>query len=89
MRINRLELLFFICVGFTRAYKYKGIIEDDEIFNDCKDQPDNVLNIKGLFDFSQFTFGLEGEDISIEGNVTSIWDIQPNDRIQVGTKCFI
>jgi len=81
-------LLFLIYVGFTKAYQYKGILEDDEVFNECKDQPANVLNIKGLFDFSKLTFGLEGDEVSVEGNVTSIWNIQPNDRIKVSTKCF-
>jgi len=92
MWLYRVVLVIFmflnIFAGFSRSYKYKYTFEDDEIFNDCQDQPVGVLNVKGLFNFSELTIDLKGEDIYVSGNVTSIWNVQPNDRIQVISKCF-
>jgi len=41
-----------------------------------------------MFNFSELTFDLKGEEMYVAGNVTTIWDIQPNDRIQVTSHCF-
>jgi len=89
MWFYRLVLVFLIVYdGFSDSYKYKESFDDDKIFSDCDNQPDGVLNVQGLFNFSEFTFDLEGDEIFLSGNVTSIWNIQPNDRIQVNSNNF-
>jgi len=92
MWIYRVVLVFLVFLtiyaGFSKAYFYKGTCEDDEVFNDCKDQTAEVLNIHGLFNFSELTIDLKGDEIYVRGNLTSIWDIRPNDRIQVTSKCL-
>jgi len=78
-------ILLFISVGFSKAYKYKTILQNDEIFDDCPDQPKGALNIHGLFNLSDFISSSDLEKVFVSGNATLVWDIQPMDRIQVIT----
>ncbi|XP_034484480.1 uncharacterized protein LOC117789559 [Drosophila innubila] len=63
-------------------WSYSVLLGNDEVFDDCPDQPNGVLNIQGLFDFSELKFDLEVENVFIEGKATTVWDVQPTDIIQ-------
>jgi len=76
-------ILLFAFVGFSKAYKYKSVIQNDEIFDDCPDQPKGALNVHGIFNFSDLNIYMNLEKVFVSGNATLIWDIQPMDRIQV------
>ncbi|XP_060647098.1 uncharacterized protein LOC132785122 [Drosophila nasuta] len=57
------------------------LFDDDEIFSDCRDQPDGVLNINGMWDFTELTIESQSDQIKVSGNTTSVWDIQLADRV--------
>jgi len=78
-----ISIFLFAFVHFSSAYKYKTILQNDEVFDDCPDQPKGVLNVNGLFDMSELHFRLEGEKVVVSGNATLVWDVQPTDTIQV------
>ncbi|XP_023179149.1 uncharacterized protein LOC111605045 [Drosophila hydei] len=82
--------VFFIIllVRQSSALKYLFVPENDEFFSDCSKQPDNVLNINGLFDMSNFTIMQKDGVIQMSGNSTVIWQIHPGDRIQVSFQLF-
>jgi len=89
-RVVLVSFVFLIIfIGLSKAYIYKGTCEDDEVFNDCQNQPDGVLNVHGLFNFSEYKYELSGEEIFASGNLTSIWNIQPSDRVQVIFQSFL
>lgn len=75
-------LIWYICC--THSYKYKLFFRNNEIFCPCENQPENVLDIHGLFDFSNVHMDFdENEDVIGSGNMTAVWDIQPSDMISV------
>jgi len=78
-----ISICIFAFVHFSSAYKYKTIIQNDEVFDDCPNQPGGVLNVHGFFDFSELNFRLEGEKVILSGNLTTVWDVRPTDIIQV------
>jgi len=87
MWLNRIvKLVLVILVTFvwiSKAYMYTTILEDDEIFSKCENQPSNELDINGLFDMSELNLKIDFYKITVSGNVTLAWDIQLNDRIEV------
>lgn len=59
-------------------------LKDSDIFNACENQPKNVLDINGLFDFANFHSQFdENGDIIVSGNITTVWAVQPTDTIEV------
>lgn len=64
--------------------KAKFIPQNEEIFTDCPNQPSNVLNVEGLFDFTYVEMKMNEEyDVIGKGNATTIWNIEKNDQVQV------
>ncbi|XP_030387925.1 uncharacterized protein LOC115634381 [Scaptodrosophila lebanonensis] len=63
------------------AVDYEFILEDPEVFNECSDAPPGTLDIHGLFDFEHLTITQVEEKVHVKGNVTTIWDVQPGDRV--------
>ncbi|KAM8716333.1 hypothetical protein ACLKA7_003246 [Drosophila subpalustris] len=68
---------------YSSALKYRFVPENDDIFSACPNQPKNVLDLNGLFDLSEIQFNLASGFVMVSGNVTSVWNIQPSDRIEV------
>lgn len=68
---------------YSSALKYRFILENDEIFDECTNEPEGVLDIHGLFDLSDLRFEMGSDTVSVSGNNTLIWDIQPSDRLEV------
>lgn len=64
---------------------YQMLLSDTNIFSECEDSPYSALDINGLFNLDELQLGFKdnSEIISISGNVTTVWDIQPVDRIVV------
>lgn len=91
--IQVIVLLFVVFQGFTKALKYRVTGEDEEIVSECTEKMDGnrpVVGVHGLLDMSELTYYMkESYVMSISGNVTLVWDIQKNDRIQVSQKVKI
>ncbi|XP_017856806.1 PREDICTED: uncharacterized protein LOC108609598 [Drosophila arizonae] len=81
-----LFLIFIVKISY--ALKYQFIPEDDEFFGDCSNQPNNVLNIYGVLDTSEFTVSRQDDIIYMSGNATYKWNIQPGDRIEMSFQLF-
>ncbi|KAM8705202.1 hypothetical protein ACLKA7_009630 [Drosophila subpalustris] len=67
----------------SEAYKHKADLQDDDVFSKCQSQGQNVLDVHGLVDLSDFNIAPDFYKITISGNATLVWDIQPTDRIEV------
>jgi len=94
MRLYRVVFVFLVIlfkfVEFSKPYKYKAGFDDEDIFSDCDNQPDDVLNVHGLYNLSELIteYKLDGEQVMVSGNSTTVWNIHPDDRIQVVFKCL-
>lgn len=65
------------------AADYEMLIDDPDIFTDCKENPPGAKGISGLFNLDELELTLDGDKIHVAGNATTIWDIEPTDRITV------
>ncbi|KAH8354471.1 hypothetical protein KR084_011981 [Drosophila pseudotakahashii] len=61
---------------------YEFVFEDESVFAKCVDEPPGYSFITGLFDFTHFRTEMLPEGIHVEGKITSLWDVQPTDRIE-------
>ncbi|XP_016967690.1 uncharacterized protein LOC108036209 [Drosophila biarmipes] len=78
------QLLFLLeCIKNSMEAKYEFVMEDENIFTACTDEAPETLDIKGLFDFSNNTFDMNESGVTLSGNKTVIWDIQPSDRVEL------
>jgi len=59
------------------------IIDDPEIFMPCREPPPGSEDIFSLINIDELKLSLDGDKIHIEGNATTVWDIEPDDRIAV------
>lgn len=80
--------ILILCFSHTncRNYKYNYVaaLKDSDIFYPCENHPENVLDINGLFDFSDFHSEFDENGVVIvSGNITTVWDIEPTDLIAV------
>ncbi|KAH8312446.1 hypothetical protein KR044_010772, partial [Drosophila immigrans] len=87
MWLNRVMLLLVAAgmLGSSQPYNYSIEFEDYEIFSECRNQPDGVLGINGLADFTELTIDSQTQmdKLKISGNATLKWDIQQTDRVQI------
>ncbi|XP_062135820.1 uncharacterized protein LOC133845376 [Drosophila sulfurigaster albostrigata] len=84
-------VLFAVAIGvlsFTNAHRYNLEFEDDELFSDCSNQPESVLNIHGLFNLTEWTIERPQDNLKCSGNFTTVWNIQKTDRIQASLDLF-
>lgn len=77
MRFLVLHVIILQTVGqLGIAMKVRFIAQYEEIFTVCSNQPDNVLDIHGIWDLSGMEFERNDNfNINIRGNLTFIWDI--------------
>lgn len=70
---------------------YRMYVDDPEVFMQCPDVSDDTLDVNGLFNFDELEINVDdtAENIYIKGNVTSVWDVQPDDRIMVSSGSWI
>ncbi|KAH8416702.1 hypothetical protein KR222_008580 [Zaprionus bogoriensis] len=70
------------------AHNYKLNLLNSEIYEECENQPENVLNINGLFDLSNFHKEFDEDEVRISGNISTVWDIERTDRVQATVDIF-
>lgn len=61
------------------------LVTDTNIFSECSEKPPGALDVNGLFNLDELhiSYSDNSDIIHLSGNVTSVWDIQPDDRIVV------
>ncbi|XP_051862833.1 uncharacterized protein LOC127565931 [Drosophila albomicans] len=79
---RQVVIVFLTCISFSKTFKYQVIPENEDIFQDCKDQPNGVYGIGTLLDFSEITYETVGQSVILKGNSRSLWDIKSKDRVQ-------
>ncbi|XP_032590847.1 uncharacterized protein LOC116805064 [Drosophila grimshawi] len=81
-------LLFGLSCQSVLSANYEFLPEDPDIFSDCRNPPGppGATNIKGLFSLDELELSLIGDMVHIEGNLTTVWDIQPTDRIYAAAR---
>ncbi|KAH8263417.1 hypothetical protein KR044_008758 [Drosophila immigrans] len=85
IQFNKCELslkLLILLLGLASAFKYRLDLENEDVFSDCPNQPSNVKGIREFFDFSELQTRQDGNKIMVSGNLTSMWDYDPTDRIE-------
>lgn len=85
MEFHFVCIILILCISHTYTkFVYKLNFQNADIYNACDDQPDNVLDINGMFDYTNFHSDFaDNGDLVVSGNFTTIWDVQPSDRIKV------
>ncbi|XP_017077669.1 uncharacterized protein LOC108112351 [Drosophila eugracilis] len=63
--------------------KYELFLEDEEIISTCSNREPGSLNVSSMFDYTNTTFAMDEKGVTISGNNTVVWDIQPTDRVQM------
>ncbi|KAH8276953.1 hypothetical protein KR026_002693 [Drosophila bipectinata] len=61
---------------------YEMALEDERVYSECQEKLPEYLNIDKLFDLSKWTTTMSEEGVSVGGNMTFWWDIDPKDRIE-------
>lgn len=92
MLLPSLLLLILQMLWQVLAVDYEMLIDDPDVFTDCLENPPGAKGANGLFNMDELTFTLNGDKIHVEGNVTTVWDVQPTDRITVNCtaiECYI
>ncbi|KAH8242757.1 hypothetical protein KR032_001881, partial [Drosophila birchii] len=69
-------------VSLSIGIQYEFDFEDDQIYSKCPDSPNGTLSMFEWLDFSDFTFELSEEGIFASGNLTTMWEVEPTDRIE-------
>ncbi|KAH8317136.1 hypothetical protein KR074_001966 [Drosophila pseudoananassae] len=67
---------------------YDLTLEEEEVFSECQEKLPGYLNMDQLFDFSHTSFSMSEEGVSMEGNMTFRWDIDPKDRLEASTSIY-
>ncbi|KAH8404705.1 hypothetical protein KR215_010845 [Drosophila sulfurigaster] len=92
MFLNRVILLVLAIIGtlanFSSTAKFKTTIFDDYVYGACDNQPENVLNVNTAFDTSEFIINNDVDNVTLSGNLTSRWNIQKTDRLEVSIGIF-
>ncbi|XP_062123273.1 uncharacterized protein LOC133836701 [Drosophila sulfurigaster albostrigata] len=83
MWFSQVLIVLAVYLNVSYTYKYQYMPVDDEIFAKCQKQRNNQYDMNSLFDFSEWTLEMVGESVIGYGNVTTVWDVQPTDRIQL------
>ncbi|XP_016999454.3 uncharacterized protein CheB53a [Drosophila takahashii] len=78
-----LLIIIFDVINSSMQIKYEFEFEDESIYSDCSDVPPEARNINGLFDMTNLKRIMNQEGIALSGNMTSVFNAQPSDRIEV------
>ncbi|XP_039482915.1 uncharacterized protein LOC120446152 [Drosophila santomea] len=76
-------LILMAFIENSMEINYEFTMEDERITSDCQDEAVGTLNIDGLFDWSNATFVMAEEGVTLSGSKTVVWDIQPSDRVEL------
>ncbi|KAH8417343.1 hypothetical protein KR222_009093 [Zaprionus bogoriensis] len=72
----------------TEAYNYKARLINSDIYEDCENQPKNVVGLREVADLSQLHTEFNGDEVTLQGNITSNWHIQLTDRIEASADIY-
>ncbi|XP_017866053.1 PREDICTED: uncharacterized protein LOC108615791 [Drosophila arizonae] len=86
MLLPSLLLLTLQMFCHVLAVDYEMLIDDPDVFTDCLENPPGAKGASGLFNLDELTFSLNGDKIHVEGNVTTVWDVEPTDRITASAR---
>lgn len=86
-RLFVLSQLCNVLALVTGKIMYRMYLDDPGVFTKCPDVPDRTLDVNGLLNFDELEISADdtGDNIYVKGNVTCVWDIQPDDRIAVSS----
>ncbi|XP_022227956.1 uncharacterized protein LOC111077838 [Drosophila obscura] len=70
------------------AVMYELLLENEEVFTECQDNPKGYLNMGGFWDFSAFNLEMVEEGVILSGNITSVWNVQSTDYIEASASIF-
>ncbi|XP_020815520.1 uncharacterized protein LOC110189687 [Drosophila serrata] len=75
--------LFLLIAGVSGSWAadYELLLEDPDIVSPCTEPAPGSLHFADLFNMDDFVFQQDADIIRLNGNLTSIWDVQPTDRI--------
>ncbi|XP_017115348.1 uncharacterized protein LOC108137918, partial [Drosophila elegans] len=77
--------LLILCGMFKLSgqTQYEFVLEDEAIFTKCKNAMPGTLDINGLYNMTYFSTNMVPDGIEISGNLTSVFNAEPSDRIEV------
>ncbi|KAI8038426.1 uncharacterized protein LOC128254976 [Drosophila gunungcola] len=77
--------LLILCgmVKLSGQVQYEFVLEDEAIFTKCKNAKPGTLDINGLYNMTNYSTNMVPEGIEISGNLTSVFNAEPSDRIEV------
>ncbi|XP_037714089.1 uncharacterized protein LOC119549866 [Drosophila subpulchrella] len=81
-------LIIFEVVNLSMQIEYQFELEDESIYTNCSNVQPGTLNINGLFDMTHLSTIMKPEGIELSGNMTSVFNAQPSDRIEVTGNLF-
>ncbi|XP_030241129.1 uncharacterized protein LOC115562993 [Drosophila navojoa] len=87
----KFQYAIFGAILFTwqsSALKYLFVPEDDQFYSECQNSALNVLNVHEMSDMSELTFTREDDKITVLGNASFKWNIQPGDRVLMSFQLF-
>ncbi|XP_022227946.1 uncharacterized protein LOC111077830 [Drosophila obscura] len=78
-----LILILLDLVHFSIEFNYEFVMRDEDVLSECLDKPQGALNANGLFGFSETSFVMSDDGINLSGNISTVWDVNPKDRVQL------
>lgn len=78
---------FLLHNAHVKGTLYVFLVEDPTIFQDCKNEPD-YLGVADMMDLSNLKVELLDESVHIEGSITMLWDVDPDDRVELRADVF-
>lgn len=77
-----LGFLIIALLHKSQATHFQFFFENEIMFDKCPDVPDNN-GIHDLCDISEYQIEFIDGSIIVQGNATVVWDVLPEDRIEV------
>ncbi|KAH8317139.1 hypothetical protein KR074_001981 [Drosophila pseudoananassae] len=72
-------------VNLSIAAEYDFVLEDEDVFSHCTNYPDHSY-IDHAFDLTNLSLKIVEKGLFVEGLITTVWDIQPMDRVHLLVK---
>ncbi|XP_020809264.1 uncharacterized protein LOC110184954 [Drosophila serrata] len=88
MDLKVILLAIFVSLSNGKEALYELALSDEDIFSACSDTKPGTLDVNGFLDLSELFTTLQEDGIQVSGNMTFVWDIQPQDRVKMDIKAF-
>ncbi|XP_017050264.1 uncharacterized protein LOC108094281 [Drosophila ficusphila] len=76
-----IPLLLVVILASSWAADYELLLEDPDVFAPCTEPPPGSIGIDEAFNLDGLSFNQDSEIIHISENITTMWDVQPDDRV--------